>query len=180
MPNHAGLPEIFLDVIEEAGLLGPAGIDHDLADVALNVGCQGTGAVVVLVVALAGIDGNEVVLDAPFYATWHVVVDGAETDRHAYGFVVTVHGTVGLLHLWVVEVDGLYEDTVLGCIAGEDAAQAVLPQRTNSAVANVVVVSLHRKYLFSGLGGKLLLFHICRCLFPAKVVTNSVICKFFI
>jgi hypothetical protein len=42
------------------------------------------------------------------------------------------------------------------------------------------VVSLHRKYLFSGLGGKLLFFHICRCLFPAKVVTNSVICKFFI
>ena len=89
------MPEIFLDVIEEAGFLSPAGIDHDLADVAFDVGCQGTGAVVVLVVALAGIDGNEVVLDAPFYATWHVVVDGAETDRHADGFVVAVHGAVG-------------------------------------------------------------------------------------
>ena len=46
-------PQIFLDIVEEAGLLCPAGIDDDLTDITLYVGCHGTRAVVVLVVALA-------------------------------------------------------------------------------------------------------------------------------
>ena len=70
------LPEILLDIIEKTGLLSPSGIDHDLADVLLYVGRQRAGAVVVLVVALAGVDGDEVMLDASLDATWHVVVDG--------------------------------------------------------------------------------------------------------
>ena len=67
------LPQIFLDIVEESGFLCPASIDDDLADVALYVWCQGTGAVVVLIVALAVVDGNEVMLDVMLYATWHVV-----------------------------------------------------------------------------------------------------------
>jgi hypothetical protein len=33
------LPQIFLDIVEEAGFLCPAGIDDDLADVTFYVGC---------------------------------------------------------------------------------------------------------------------------------------------
>ena len=70
------LPEILLDIIEKTGLLSPSGIDHDLADVLLYVGRQRAGAVMVFVVTLAGVDGDEVMLDASLDATWHVVVDG--------------------------------------------------------------------------------------------------------
>ena len=70
------LPEILLDIIEKTGLLSPSGIDHDLADVLLYVGRQGTGTVMVFVVTFAGIDGDEVMLNASLDATWHVVVDG--------------------------------------------------------------------------------------------------------
>ena len=132
----------------------------------------------VLIVALAGVDGNEVMLDATLYATWHVVVDGGETAGHAYRFVVTVLGTVSTLHLRVVEVDGLHEEAVLGCVAGEDAAQAVFPERTNGAVAHVVVVGLLCKYLLTGPWGIFFLCHVCCCLLPAKLVIKNDICKF--
>ena len=78
----------------------------------------------VLVVALAGVDGDEVMLDAAFYATRHVVVDGGKTAGHAYWFVVTVLWTIGTLHFWVVEVNGMHKETVLWCITGEEAMQA--------------------------------------------------------
>lgn len=48
-----GLPQILLDVAGEGGGLRPAVVVEGAADVGLNLGWEGTGAVVVLVVALA-------------------------------------------------------------------------------------------------------------------------------
>ena len=173
------LPEILLDIIEKTGLLSPSGIDHDLADVLLYVGRQGTGTVMVFVVTFAGIDGDEVMLNASLNTTWHVVVDGGETTGHTYRFVVTVLGTVRTLHFWIIEVNGMHEEAVLGRIAGEEAAQAVLTQRTNGAVAYIVVVGLLCKYLLTGLGDIFFLCHVCSCILSAKLVTNFDICKLF-
>ena len=75
------LPQIFFDIAGEIGLLSPAVVFDGLADVAFYIGRHWTGAVVVLVVALAGIDVDEVVLDSTFYTTRHVVIDGGESDR---------------------------------------------------------------------------------------------------
>ena len=173
------LPQIFLDIVEEAGFFSPPGIDHDLADVLLYVGRQRAGAVVVFIVALAGVDGDEVMLDASLYAAWHVVVDGGEAAGHAYRFVVTVLWTVSTLQLWIVKVDGMHEEAFLGRIAGKEAAQTVLSQRTNGAVAYIVMVCLLCKYLLTGPEGVFFLCHICCVILCAKLVNTFDICKFF-
>ena len=54
----------------------------------------------VLVVALAGIDADEVALDDPLRVARHVVVVARDTVGHADRGVVAVFGTVVALHLW--------------------------------------------------------------------------------
>lgn len=145
-----GLPQILLDVAGEGGGLRPAVVVEGAADVGLNLGWEGTGAVVVLVVALAGIDADEMAFDGLLDAAGHVVIDGGEADGHADGLVPAEEGAVGTLHLRAVEVDAVDKQAVGGHIAGEDAVQAVLAQRTGGAVANGIAVGLCGEDLFAG------------------------------
>ena len=57
------LPQILFNVFVEDWLLCPAGGEEGLADGGFDVGGDGTLAVVVLVVALAGEEADEAVLD---------------------------------------------------------------------------------------------------------------------
>ena len=42
----------------------------------------------ILVVAFTGVDVDEVVLDGTLNATWHVIIDGGESDGHADRLIV--------------------------------------------------------------------------------------------
>ena len=83
----SGLPQKLFDIATKLGFLGPAVVLDDLADVTLHIGRHGPGAVVVLVVTLAGIDMDEMVLDGTLNTTWHIIIDGGEADGHADGVV---------------------------------------------------------------------------------------------
>ena len=101
----AYLPQKLLDVAGELGGLGPTVGFEGLADVTLHIGRHGTGAVVVLVIPLAGIDMDKVVLDGTLHPSWHVVIDGGEADGHADRFVFGKQRTALTLHLGIVQVD---------------------------------------------------------------------------
>ena len=96
-----------------------------MADGGFDVGGDGALAVVVLVVALAGEDGDEAVLDSALLTVGHVVVHLLEAEGHADGVVGAIPGTACLLHLRVAEVDGRDNGIVFGHIVLEDAAQAM-------------------------------------------------------
>ena len=83
----AYLPQKLFDVAGELGGLCPTVGFEGLTNIALHIGRHGTGAVVVLVIPLAGIDMDEVVLDGTLHPSWHVVIDGGEADGHADRFV---------------------------------------------------------------------------------------------
>lgn len=153
------LPQILLDVAGELGFLSPAVTLEGLADVGLDIGGEGTGAVVVLVIAFAGIDGDEVVLDGTFHATRHVVVSAGETVGHADWGIVAVFRTVVALHLGIGEVDAGDTTLVLGDISAEDVAEAMVAKGTAGAVAYEVVRGFFAKDFFARLGGNLFLFH---------------------
>ena len=99
------LPEIFLDVTAEGGFLRPTVVFEGLANVALHIGCHRTGAIVIFVVALTGIDMNEVVLDSALHPPWHIVIDRGEANRHTDGLVLAEQRTTFTLHLWIIQVD---------------------------------------------------------------------------
>ena len=115
------LPQILLYESFECRLFCPAVPLEGLSDVAFNIRCEGTGAVVVFVVALAGVDVDEMVLDGPLNTSRHVVVDGGEACRHAYRLVVAEQRTVGTLHLGIVEVDAVDVNPVIRRVTAEDA-----------------------------------------------------------
>ena len=81
------LPEIFLDVTAEGGFLCPTIIFEGLANVALHIWRHRTGAVVIFVVAFAGINVNEMVFNSTFHPSWHIVIDRREANGHADGLV---------------------------------------------------------------------------------------------
>ena len=122
------------------------------ADVGLYLGRKGTGAVVVLVVALAGVDADEMVFDGLLDAAGHVVIDGGEADGHADGLVVAIERTAFVLHLRTLEVDAVDKQAVGGHIAGEDAVEAMLAQRTGAGVADDILVGFLGEDLFAGFG----------------------------
>ena len=99
------LPKIFFNVAVEVGLLCPAVVFESLADVAFHIRRHGTSAIVVFVVALAGINMDEVVLDGTFHPSWHVVIDSREANGHANGLVFTKQWATFTLHLWIIQVD---------------------------------------------------------------------------
>ena len=99
------LPEIFLDVTAEGGFLCPTIIFEGLANVALHIRRHRTGAVVIFVVAFAGINMDEVVLDGTLHPSWHVVIDSREANGHANGLVFTKQWATFTLHLWIIQVD---------------------------------------------------------------------------
>ena len=154
------LPKKLFDITIESWLLDPAGIFDDLTDVLLHVGSHGADAIVVFVVALTGIDVDEVVLDGALDAAWHIIIDGGETGWHAYGFVFAEHGTVGTLHFGIVEVDTMDIDPVFWRVTAENAMKTMLPLRAGRAVAYLIVARLLSEDLFFGLWGHTFLFHI--------------------
>lgn len=115
----------------------------------------------VLVVAFAGVDIDEVVLDGALNTSRHVVIDGGKTDRHADRLILAELWTVGALHLGIVEVDTVDVNPVCGFVTAEYAVKTMLTKRTNGAVAYFIVVGLRCEDLFSGLGGVTFLFHVC-------------------
>ncbi len=143
----------------ELGLLSPAIALDRLTNVALNVRRKGTFAVVILVVALARVDIDQVVLDGALHATRHVVIDGGETYGHAHWLVFAEQGTSFTLHLRVTQVDAEDIQAILGFITGEQTVKAVLSQRTHLTEAGFVVVCFLCEDLFAGLWGICFLFH---------------------
>ena len=171
------LPQILFDVASELGFLIPAVALEGLADVGLDIGSEGTGAVVVLVVAFAGIDADEVVLHGSLYAARHVVVTVGETVGHADGSVVAVFRAVAGLHLGVIEIDTGNTTLILSDIAAEDAAEAMVAARTGRAVAYDVSGGFLAEDFFARLRGILFLFHNMLLFDGAKIVYLLDICK---
>ena len=99
------LPKIFLDVTAEDGFLRPTVVFEGLANVALHIWRHRTGAVVIFVVAFAGIDMDEVVLDGALHPSRHIVIHGRKANRHANGLVLAEQRTTFTLHLWIIQVD---------------------------------------------------------------------------
>ena len=130
------LPQEFFDVATEGGLLVPAVVLEGLTDVALDIGREGTSAVVVFVIALTGIDMNKVVLDGALDAAWHVVIHGGESEGHADGLVIAEPRTTFALHLRISKVDALHEHSVLRRISTENTMKTVFPKWTHGTVAN--------------------------------------------
>lgn len=140
--------------------MGPAVVLDDLADVTLHIGRHGTDAVVVLVVALAGIDMDEMVLDGTLHPSRHVVINGGESDGHADGFVFGKQRTALTLHLGIVQVDTVGVKSVLGFVTGEQAVKAMLTKGADCTVADTVVVCLLSENLLSVLWCLIFLLHI--------------------
>ena len=72
--NSSFLPQILLNVIIEDGFLRPAGGEEGLADDLLDVGGDGAAATMIVVIAPARKEVDEVVLDGAFQTARHVVV----------------------------------------------------------------------------------------------------------
>ena len=154
------LPQKFLYISRKIGLLGPAVILESLTDVAFYVGLKRTSAVVVLVVAFAGVDVDKVVLDGTLHSAWHVVVNLGEADGHADGLVVTELRTVLALHLGIPKVDAGDVDSVLWFVSTEQAVQTVITMGTYCTEAGLIVVCLLCEDFFAGLWSLGFLFHI--------------------
>ena len=110
----------------KGGLLRPTVVFEGLADVTFHIGRHGTGAIVVLVVTLAGIDMDEVVLDGTLHSSWHIVIDRREIDGHTDGLVLAEQRTAFTLHLRIVQIDTVGVYPVFGFITGENTVEAVL------------------------------------------------------
>ena len=71
----------------------------------------------VLVIALAGVDNNQVVLDGALHTAWHVVIDSRQFDGHADDLVFAKQGTALTLHLRIAEVDTGDIEALLSCFS---------------------------------------------------------------
>ena len=103
-------------------------------------GWERTCAIMVLVVAFAAVGGDEAVLDAALHPGGHVVIDGGEATGHATGLCTAIERAVLGLRLLDGQVDGVDDHPILGHIGGENAAQAIVAQRTVLAVAGGVAL----------------------------------------
>ena len=139
--------------------MGPAVVLEDLADVTLDVGSQRAGAVVILIVALAGVDVDEVVLDGSLQTAWHVVIDGGEPLGHADGLVLAEQWTVFALHLRITEIDTGNVEAFCRLVVAENAVKAVIAQGADVTVAGFVVVGLLGEDFFAGLRCIVVLCH---------------------
>ena len=155
------LPKIFFDVSSKIGFLSPAEVFDGQTDVALNIGRHWTGAIVILVVAFAGVDIDEVVLDGTLYTTGHIVIDRGESDWQTNGLIMTVLWTIFSLHLGVKQVDTGDIDSILGFITGKNAMEAMLTKRACLTETDGVVVCLFCEDFCTGLWVILFLLHSC-------------------
>ena len=87
-------------------------------------------AAVVFVITLAVEVVDEVLLQGVGYALRHVIIDLRNTERHADGLVVTVHGTRISLHSRIIEVDTRIDATVFRRVVLQLPAQAARPHGT--------------------------------------------------
>ena len=113
------LPQVILNKVEESGFLSPTVVFQSLTDIAFYVRGERASAVVVFVVALAGVDINKVVLDGTLHTAWHVVIDRRQFDRHADDLVFAEQGTAFTLHLRIAKVDAGDIEALLGFVTGE-------------------------------------------------------------
>ena len=146
--NKAPLPKILFDVTVEDRFCRPSESDECLADGFFYVGGDGTAAAVVDVVAFAGEDADESVLDGTLQVARHVVVHVREADGHTEWLVGTISGAVRALHLRVPEVDNRGDRSVLRHIVFQNAAQAVLADGAVLALAHDAVFCHFAEPLF--------------------------------
>ena len=111
------------------------------------------GAVVV-VVAAAGEEADEVLLDGAGLAAGDVVVHAGEAEGHSDGFIGTVLGTVLALHSGVPEIDDGGDGILLGDIVLQDVAQAMLALGAALALADDAFSHHLAEKVFSGHWGR--------------------------
>ena len=151
--NSSFLPQILLNVIIEGGFLRPAGGEEGLADDLLDVGGDGAAATMIVVIAPARKEVDEVVLDGAFQTARHVVVHLLEAEGHADWFVGTVVGAVRFLSHWISEIYSRDNRIILRNIVHQDAAKAMLFHGTILTLAHSIVLSHFAELVVPGLGG---------------------------
>ena len=164
------LPKILFYITFECWLFCPTVPFEGLSDVVFHIRSEGTGAVVVFVVALAGVDVDEMVLYGPLNTPRHVIIYGGEACRHADGLVIAEQRTIGTLRLGIVEVDAVDVNPVIRCVTAENAVQTMLTDRARCTVAYIIAVGFLSEDLFSCLWGNTLLLHVLCCYLSAKVI----------
>ena len=132
----------------------PAVVAEGLADIALDIGSEGTGTVVVLVVAFAGEEADEAVLDGALQMMGHVVVHPFEAEGHTDRLVGAILGAIFSLHPWVSEIDTGNNKVIHGDIVLEDATKAMFPDRTVLTLADDAFSHHFAEKVFSGLRGR--------------------------
>ena len=152
------LPQILFDIAVEGGFLCPAEGLEGLTDGGFDGGGDGALGAVVFVIALAGEEGDEVLLDGAGLAAGDVVVHVGEAKGHADGFIGTVLGAVLVLHLGVPEIDNGYDGVLLRDIVLQYVAQAVFALGTALTLADSSFLRHFAEKVFSvhwGRGGLL-------------------------
>ena len=144
------LPEVVLLEVGEARLLVPAVGDEELADISLLGRGEGTGAIVVLIVALTAVTFDQMVLDGALQMAWHVVVHGMESDRHADGLAAAEHHALLGLGTGEVEVDGADGGTRGLGVGTEDGVQAMVLHGADVRVAGCIALALLPEQFVAG------------------------------
>lgn len=124
-----------------------------MADELLDVGGDGAAATVIVVIAPARKEVDEVVLDGTLQTARHVVVHLLEAEGHADWFIGTVVGAVRFLSHWISEIYSRDNRVILRNIVHQDAAKAMLLHRTVLTLAHCIVLRHFAELVVSGLGG---------------------------
>ena len=179
--NSSFLPQILLNVIVEGGFLHPAGGEEGLADDLLDVGGDGAAATMIVVIAPARKEVDEVVLDGAFQTARHVVVHLLEAEGHADWFVGTVVRAICFLSHWISEIYSRDNRIILRNIVHQDAAKAMLLHGTILTLAHSIVLRHFAELVIPGLDG--VGFHCFVFMFNiimfAKLRRFYDVCKFF-
>lgn len=141
-------PLVLVDEAVEVQFGRPAEAEEGGTDILLHLGSDRPRAIPVLVVALAAIGGDKVLLDAHLEMARHIVEDVHEPLSHTDGLVVTIHRTVGLLGLGMVQVDARADQFIVRRIGAEQTAQAMLAVRTSATEAHGIGLCLLAEDVF--------------------------------
>lgn len=141
-------PLVLVDEAVEVQFGRPAEAEEGVTDILLHLGSDRPRAIPILVVALAAIGGDKVLLDAHLEMARHIVEDVHEPLSHTDGLVVTIHRTVGLLGLGMVQVDARADQFIVRRIGAEQTAQAMLAVRTSATEAHGIGLCLLAEDVF--------------------------------
>lgn len=147
------LQKVLFCVVVEGGLLLPAEGEKSLADELLDVGGDGAAATVIVVIAPARKEVDEVVLDGTLQTAWHVEVHLFETEGHADWLVGTVVGAVCFLSHWISEIYSRDNRVILRNIVHQDVAKAMFFHWTILTLAHSMVLRHFAELVVSGLDG---------------------------